>query len=132
MSKKTPKEVKGVVPTYIGLLMGKINLIYDYWAEGNIEAALRRTCILYYFLVDELKKQLKPDIQQINKELVQAYNLEGSNWFTSRIMRNQRGRQIAATKLPSLIDKMMSLFDGRDYLEQHKRAVLEGKEIGYR
>jgi len=130
LSQKTEKEVKGVVPTYIGMLMAKINLIYDDWVDGDVESALRRACLLYYFLVDELKKQLKDDVQQINKELVHAYNLQGTDFFTSRLMRNRRGRQIAASKLPSLIDKMISLFDSRDYLEQHKRAVLMGKEIG--
>ena len=131
MSEKTPKEVRGVVPTYIGFLMGKINIIYDHWAEGDVESALRRTCLLYYFLVDKLKKELNEDVQKINKELLQAYNLQGTDFFTSQIMRSRKGRQIATARLPSLIDKMMSLFDGRDYLEQHKRAVLMGKEIGY-
>lgn len=131
MSKKTDKEVKGIVPTYIGFLMGKINIIYDEWADGDPESALRRTCLLYYFLVDELKKELNEDVQQINKEMLQAYQLQGSNFFTSQMMRNRRGREIATSKLPMLIGKMMSLFDSRDYLEQHKRAVLMGKEIGY-
>lgn len=131
MSQKTDKEVRGVVPTYIGLLMGKINIIYDEWAEGNMESALRRACILYYFLVDALKKELEEDVQQINKALIHAYNLQGTDFFTCQIMRNRRGKQIAAAQLPGLIDRMMSLFDGRDYLEQHTRAVLMGKEIGY-
>jgi len=110
--------------------MGKINTIYDDWADGNVESALRRSCLLYYFLVDELKKELNEDVQKINKEMLQAYHLQGSNFFTSQIIQNRKAREIANERLPDFVGKMLSLFDGRDYLEQHKRSVLMGKEIG--
>ena len=131
MSDKAEKEVRGVVPTYIGFLMGRIMQIWEAWDEGDPELALRRACRLYYFTVDKLKKELSNDVESIMKEMNQAYSLKGVDFFTTQLKRNHVARQIAVKRLPSLVDKIISLFDERDYLEQHKRAVLMGKELGY-
>lgn len=127
---KTEKEVRGVVPTYIGFLMGRITEIWTVWDQGDVELALRRACRLYYFMVDKLKKELGHDVERIMKEMNQAYAVEGTDFFGTQLKRNRMARQIAAKNLPVLMDKIISLFDDRDYLEQHKRAVLTGKELG--
>lgn len=130
MSDKTPKEVRGVVPTYIGFLMGRIVQIWTAWDEDDVELALRRACRLYYFTVDQLKEKLKPDVESITKEMNHAYGLSGPDFFTTHLRRNRTARQIAIKRLPGLMDKIISLFDQRDYLEQHKRAIVTGRELG--
>ena len=129
MSNKPEKEVRGVVPTYIGFLMGRIVQIWTAWDEDDLELALRRACRLYYFTVDQLKKELKPDVQSITKEMNHAYGLNGADFFTTHLIRNREARQIAIKRLPALMDKIISLFDQRDYLEQHKKAIPTGQEI---
>jgi len=130
MSDKVEKEVRGVAPTYIGLLMGILTQIWTAWDEDDLELALRRACRLYYFTVDKLKVELSPDVESITKEMNHAYGLTGPDFFTTHLRRNRVARQIAAKNLPVLVDKIISLFDSRDYLELHKRAVATGKELG--
>lgn len=131
MSGLKDREVKGFVPTYLGFLMDKINKIYNAWDEGDTELALRRACRLYYFLVDELKDKLRDDMQSISKEMNQAYNVRGPDWFVTQQNRNKQARRVASVRLPAFIDKMMTLFDERDYFEVHKKAIQEGRELGY-
>lgn len=116
----TGKEVKGVMPTYISFLMGRIIEIWQAWDSGDSEFALRKACRLVIFLPRDLKKELQDEVELISKEMNWAYNLESTDFFTTSLNRNRQGRLIATRRLPPFLDKMLDLLDGRGYLERVK------------
>ena len=123
-----PQEVRGLISPYVGFLVDKLNKIYEAWDEGDEELALSRAVKLGYFLVDQLKDKLKPDMNKIIEEMNGATQKEGVGFLTEEATRSDRARQVARKWLPIFLDKLTSLFDERDYFEIHLKPILMGGE----
>jgi len=118
MSEPTPKEVRGVVPSYIGLLMGIIHQIWTAWDDEDLELGLKRACRLYYLMVDKLKEQLSDDVERITKEMNRAYRLQGVDFYTTQLKRNRVAKAVAFQRLEPFMDKMVRLLDDKGWLER--------------
>ena len=114
------KEVKAVMPTYISFLMGRLIEIWQAWDGNDPEFALRKAIRLVLFLPKDLKKKMEDEANSITKEINQAYNVGGVDWYTRQQNRNRAARSIAVQRLPSFLDKMVELLDERGYLEKVK------------
>jgi len=123
-----PQEVRGLISPYVGFLVDKLNKIYEAWDEGDEELALSRAVKLGYFLVEQLKDKLKPDMNKIIEEMNGATQKEGVGFLTEEATRSDRARQVARKWLPIFLDKLTSLFDERDYFEIHLKPILMGGE----
>ena len=108
------------MPTYISFLMGRLIEIWEAWDSGDPEFALRKACRLVIFLPRDLKKEMQHEVELVTKEMNAAYNLSGSDFFNTHLVRNRYGRRVATEGLPPFLDKMIDLLDERGYLEKVK------------
>jgi hypothetical protein len=118
MSKE--EEIKGVMKPYVVFLMDKVNRVYNAWDEHPLEPRipLEEALRLVNFLPRSLKKLLKKDAEEIRKELDRCYRLQGTDLFTTQLLRNRVANQVASRRLQPFVDKMTDWLDERGYFER--------------
>lgn len=122
------RQVRGLISPYVGFLVDKLDKIYDAWDAQEEELALSRAIRLSYFLVEQLKEKLKPDVKQILEEMNKATAVEKTGFLSQENVKNWRAKDVARKWLPIFLDKLTSLFDERDYFEIHPRPLPLGGE----
>lgn len=120
MTEEIGKEVKAVLPTFIGFVMRILNEIWQDWSDDKPVSALSKAVRFVLFLPEDLKKDLRGPATKITKEINQAYKLEGVDFYTTQLVRNREARRIAYLRLPGFIDQLTGLLDKRGYLEKVK------------
>lgn len=111
-------EIKGVIPNYYNLIIDKLNKIYDAWDNDNTIQALDRTLKLIPFLPRKLKKELKPEKEEIKKALKSAKETNGFNYQNAKETQWKNVKDVANAKFEPLIDKLTDLLDESHLLTQ--------------
>jgi hypothetical protein len=111
------------VPTYLSFIADKLNKIYDAWAANNLVGALHLAYQLAMFLPPDSKKKLREDMDRIRSGLNKCYSSQGTDEFTTHLVRNRMAGNFAVKELEVFVDKLVAELDRKNYLEQGRTRV---------
>ena len=106
-------------PTYAGFVILRLNEIWGIWAEGDsVKALLLTLRFAETLMIRKIKKKLRHDVEIIRKELKQAYGMQGTDFFTSQIIRNRNTQRVARRYIGPFLSELSDLLDEAGYYER--------------
>jgi len=125
-----PAEAKAVSTSFQSFLWQAIGKIWEAEDQGDLLTALSRACSLVKYLPVSTKEKLEENANQISKLVNKNFNIEGSDFQSTMLLRNKSVDTVAKAYLKVFMNKLMRLLDERGVYMEYKRADMElGHEI---
>jgi len=113
-----------VQPTYGGLVILRLNEIWNLWAKDDSVGALI-LCLRFAdtLMLKKIKKKLKHDVEVIRKDLAKVSGMKSIDFFTTHLVRNRAARRVAEYWLPKLFSKLSDCLDELGFYEVPSRRL---------
>lgn len=111
-------EIRGVIPNYYGLMIDKLNRIYDAWDKNDTYTALQRALKLCSFMPRKIKTELDPEKERIQKRLSSVSTITGYDMAIVKEKVMARLKQISNEELEKFVTTITDQLDENRLLTQ--------------
>jgi len=103
---------------YRRLLFNSVERVFEKWVEDRYVDALREALKLVNILPTDIKEALWDKRNEIAKDLNQAYNVNGSDFFLTHLRRNRTASKVASIRIGPFVDEITRRLDEKRWLER--------------
>ncbi|MCJ7634114.1 hypothetical protein MUP77_17220, partial [Candidatus Bathyarchaeota archaeon] len=102
-----PEKVKDLQYSFSSFLWHNLMKIRENWDAGDIVHALSEAISLRTYLPIPVKDELRLLADEITEKMNKSFEVESSDFHSSRIAKNRESQRIAQFYFKRYIDKMM-------------------------